>query len=99
MLKLTDGRTTFAFGWPLKVSRISIAERAVVAQAGVSVLGRHPSRFSLMVRGGTVIGLLASAAGGVVFQMAGWDYSPIAQTVVAVAGVLAGAVIGAREQV
>jgi hypothetical protein len=99
MLNITDGRITLASGWRLMVSGIGIAERAVVAQVGVSAPRRHPSRFSNMVRGGTVIGLLASASGGIVFQMAGWTFSPIAQTVVAVLGVLAGLVIGAREKV
>ncbi len=46
-----------------------------------------------------MIGLRAAAAGGVVFQLAGWPYDPLAQTVVAGLGVLAGAVIGAREPV
>ena len=69
---MTDGRTTFASGWPLKVSRIGISERAVVAQVGVSGSRRHPSHFSDIVRGGTVIGLMAAASGGLVFQMAGF---------------------------
>lgn len=99
MLKIRDARTTLAYDWPLMVSRDVIAERMVVSQVGVSVQGRQSSRFSHIVRGGTVIGLLASASGGIVFQVAGWSYSPIAQTVVAVLGVLAGAVVGAREKV
>ena len=46
-----------------------------------------------------MIGLLASASGGIVFQMGGLSYSPLAQTVVAVLGVLAGTAFGAREKV
>jgi hypothetical protein len=99
MLNMMDGRTTFAVGWPLKVGRFGIAERAVVAQVGVSAQGRYLSRFSHMLRGGTTVGLLAAASGGIVCLMAGWSYSPIAQTVVAALGATVGAFIGAREPV
>jgi hypothetical protein len=42
---------------------------------------------------------MAAASGSILFQLAGWNYSPEAQTVIAVLGVLTGAVIGARETV
>lgn len=99
MLNMTDGRTTFQFGWPMRVSRISIAERADVVKVGVSAPEQHTSRFSHIVRGGTTVGLMAAASGGIVFQMAGWSYSPMAQTIVAVLGALVGTIIGARERV
>jgi hypothetical protein len=99
MLNITDERTTFAFGWPSKAGHVGISERVVVAQVGVSASGRQSSRFSHMVRGGTTVGLMVAASGGIVFQMAGWSYTPIAQTVVALLGAVVGAIIGAREQV
>lgn len=99
MLNVSCARTTFIAGWLLKASRIDITERSVVAQVSVSAPGRHSSRFSHIVRGGTVIGLMAAAGGSVIFQLAGWTYSPIPQTIIAVLGVLAGTVIGAREPV
>jgi len=97
MLNMTDGRTRFGFGWPSKVSRTNIAERVVVAKVGVSVSEHRPSRFSHIVRGGTTVGLMAAASGGVVSQIAGWSYSSMAQTIVAVLGALVGTIIGARE--
>ena len=82
-----------------KDGRIEIRERVVVAQVGVYAPRHHASRFSYVVRGGTVIGLLAAASGGIVFQVAGLPYSPIAQAVIAALGVLTGAMFGAREPV
>ena len=98
MLNMTEGRTTSDFGWPMKASRITITERAAVAKVSVSVPEQHTSRFSLIMRGGTTVGLMAAASGGIVFQMAGWSYSPMSQTIVAVLGALVGTIIGARER-
>ncbi len=83
----------------MKVSHIEIQERAAVEQVCVSAPNGLLTRFSHIRRGGTVLGLMAAAGGGVMFQMAGWSYSPVAQIVIAGLGVLAGAMIGAREPV
>jgi hypothetical protein len=50
-----------------------------------------------MVRGGVPVGLLFLAAGSVLLEMAGIQYSVTAQVVVGAIGVLLGAFFGAYE--
>jgi hypothetical protein len=54
-------------------------------------------RFSHMIRGGAVVGLLALAAGSVLLGLAGVHYSAGLQTVIGGLGVVSGAIFGARE--
>ncbi len=68
-----------------------------MAKVRVLASDPHSSRFSRIVLGGTTVGLMAAVSGGVVFAIAGWSYSPMSQTIVAVLGALAGTMIGARE--
>jgi hypothetical protein len=54
-------------------------------------------RFSHMIRGGVVVGLLALATGSVILELAGLRYSTEIQMALGSLGALAGVIFGARE--
>ena len=95
MLHMTAGLLNVAPRRSIAAPRIP--EHTPVAHTNVSAPMRHSSRFSHIIRGGTVVGILASASGGILCQIAALPYGPMQQTLFAAVGILAGAVLGARE--
>ncbi len=96
MLNIAQRHITSGAGGSL-FARQSLKKRSALGHIAVLAPGLKASRFSYMIRGGMSVGLLVAAAGSVAFGFAGIPYSPMAQTVIAAAGILAGAILGARE--
>lgn|GEM_PF-4316348 len=71
--------------------RVIVTPRLLVGGLG------HPHRFSHIVRGGVVVGLLLLGTGSVLCSFFGVPFTAALQTAIGTVGVLSGAILGARE--